>query len=72
MLKQQNLYDHYLTEQLKDAEFRAQYALAKHKVHIEFLLETARTHIEKKSASRTLLADIRAIKRYIDQVGIDK
>ena len=68
----QTLYDHYSSELLKDAEFRAPYARAKHKVHLEFLFETARTHREKKSAPETLLADIQAIKRYPDQVEIGK
>lgn len=67
-----NLYEQYLSEQLKDAEFRGEYALARHKVHLEFLLETARTHIEKKSTSKILLADIRAIKRYINRIRIDQ
>lgn len=64
-------HETYLQEQMSNPEFRALYALARHKVHLEFLLETTRLHVEENSRQETLLADISEIEQYLDRIELE-
>lgn len=66
------LHEQYLHDHLQDPDFKALYAIARYKSHLEFLLETTRGHIEENSTPDVLLADIRTIEQFLDRISIDQ
>jgi hypothetical protein len=64
------LHEEYLSKQLEDPDFRARYALAREKVHLEVMLETLREHIEMQADKKTLISDVRKISKRLQGVTV--
>lgn len=69
MMEKSN-YLEYLEEQMKDPEFRAYYALAKEKAHLEFSIEQLREKIESDTSKNIIIRDLNKISKYIRHIAL--
>ncbi|MBX3044761.1 MAG: hypothetical protein KIT33_06330 [Candidatus Kapabacteria bacterium] len=63
-------YEEYLEEQMKDLEFRAYYALAREKAHLEFSIEQLKEKIESNTAKSIIIRDLNKISKYIRHIAM--
>lgn len=63
-------YESYLEEQMKDPEFRAYYALAREKAHLEFSIEQLKEKIEGNTAKNIIIRDLNKISKYIRHIAM--
>jgi len=61
----------YLKVKMKDPEFRAQYALSKEKVHLEFVLEKLIEDINKDIDKNIIVKEVEEIVNYVNKIGLD-
>lgn len=63
-------YTEYLEEQMKEPEFRAYYALASEKAHLEFSIEQLREKIESDTSKNIIIRDLNKIFKYIRHIAL--
>jgi hypothetical protein len=69
-MKNENNYQEYLNEQMRDPEFAALYALARKKIQLEVYLEKLRENIEKDVDKKILIKELNKITNYVRQISL--
>jgi len=65
-----NNYQEYLEEQLKDPEFAAYYALSKEKFRLEISLEKLKENIQQEVDKKVIIRNLNRITKYVKHIAL--